>query len=459
MLTNSNNTQSVGVLAGAAGVPGTTNSSGGNARFDSPTAIALDSAGVRYVADTANHTIRKIAAGGGVSTFAGGAGVSGFTDATGTNARFNLPAGLAVDAAKNVYVADTGNHTIRKITSAGVVTTLAGGVGVTGSTDATGTAARFNAPTGLAVDASGNVFVCDAGNHTIRKITSAGVVTTVAGSPGVSGTTNANGGSARFNSPNGITLDTAGNLYVADSGNHAIRKIATNGDVTTFAGLAGTSGSTDASGGSARFNTPKAITIDASGTFHVADSGNHTVRKITSAGVVTTVAGLAGTSGSANGAGTTARFSNPSGIAATPDGFNIYIADTANHTIRRNTLYNTLTPLADRVDGLRFYLWDGTAKRMLTSTDGGASFSSVATGMNTAFALFRTVPGHNGHIWVRAGGSGLYRSTNFGTILHQALLRRRGLSVRLRQSQTRHHPSRHFHLGKNRNYRRLLPQR
>ncbi len=416
LLTNTNNTQSVGVLAGAPGVPGTTNSSGGSARFNSPTAIALDSAGVRYVTDTTNHTIRRISAGGGVDTMAGGAGISGSADnATATNARFNLPAGLAVDTAKNVFVADTGNHTIRKITAAGVVTTLAGSAGSTGFTDATGTAARFNSPAGLAVDASGNVFVCDAGNHTIRKITSARVVTTVAGSPGVSGTTNANGTSARFNSPQGIVVDPSGNLYVTDSGNHAIRKITPAGDVTTFAGLAGTSGSTDATGGSARFNTPKAITLDASGTFHVADSGNHTVRKITSAGVVTTVAGLAGTSGTADGAGTTARFNSPSGIAATPDGLNVYVADTTNHTIRRNTLYNTLAPLADRVEGLRFYLWDGTAKRMLTSTDGGASFSSVATGMNSAFALFRSVPGQNGHLWVRAGTSGLYRSTNSGT--------------------------------------------
>jgi sugar lactone lactonase YvrE len=431
-LTNSNGTQTVAVLAGTAGTPGTTNATGGSARFNSPAAIALDSAGVRYVADTANHTIRKIAAGGAVSTFVGTAGESGSTDTgvmldgTAIVPRFNTPAGITLDAAKNAYVADSGNHTIRKITSGGVVTTLAGVAGLTGSSDggmdpapppdtSPTSLARFNTPTGLAVDAAGNLFVCDAGNHTIRKIiTSTGVVTTLAGSPGLPGTTNANGSNARFNSPNGITLDSAGNLYVTDSGNHAIRKITPTGDVTTFAGLAGTSGSTDATGGSARFNMPKAITLDASGTFHVADSGNHTIRKITSDGVVTTVAGLAGTSGNANGSGTTARFNNPTGIAATPDGFNVYVADTANHTIRRNTLYNTLTPLADRVDGNRFYLWDNTQKRMLTSSDGGASFSVIATGVNSAFAAFRTVPGHNGHIWARAGSSGLYRSTNFG---------------------------------------------
>ncbi|TAE78629.1 MAG: hypothetical protein EAZ65_04525 [Verrucomicrobia bacterium] len=410
----SNGTQTVSILAGSAGTPGTTNATGGDARFNSPSAIALDSSGVRYIADTDNHSIRRVAAGGGVNTMAGGAGVSGSTDATSTNARFNSPAGIAVDAAKNVFVADTANHTIRKITSSGVVTTIAGSPGVPGSTDASGTNARFNSPAGLAIDGSGNLYVCDSANHTIRKITSSGVVTTIAGSPGVSGTTNATGSAASFNNPRGITLDASGNLFVADSGNHAIRRISTAGQVTTFAGLAGSSGSTDATATAARFNTPKAIAIDASGIFYVADSGNHTIRKITSAAVVSTVAGLAGNPGSASGSGTTARFNSPSGIAVTPDGLNCYVADTANHTIRRNYLHNTLTPLADRVDGNRLYLWDNTQKRLLTSSDGGASFSTIATGVNSAFAQFRTVPGHNGHIWARAGASGLYRSTNFG---------------------------------------------
>jgi sugar lactone lactonase YvrE len=414
-LTNSNNTQSVTTLAGAAGTLGSTNSSGGNARFNSPSAIALDLSGIRYIADTGNHTIRRIIANGNVNTLAGGTGIPGSTDATTTNARFNSPAGITVDNSRNVYVADTGNHTIRKITSAGVVTTLAGSPGTPGSNDASGTNARFNTPTGLTVDTSGNVFVCDTGNHTIRKITPTGVVTTIAGLAETSGSTNATATAARFHSPTGITLDASGNLYVADSANHTIRKLNTTNEVTTFAGLTGTSGSTDASTtASARFNTPKAITIDASGTFHIADSGNHTVRKITPAGVVSTVAGSANTPGSANGAGTTARFNNPNSIVTTPDGLNIYLTDNNNHTIRRNTLYNTLTPIADRVDGTRFYLWDNTAKRLLTSTNGGTSFSTAASNMNTAFSQFRTVPGHNGHIWARAGDSGLSRSTNFG---------------------------------------------
>lgn len=407
-------TYGVSTLAGPAGVTGTTNASGGSARFNAPSAIALDSSGIRFVADTANHTIRKIAANAAVSTLAGGAGVSGSLDATTTAARFNAPAGVAVDAAQNVWVADTGNHTIRKITSAGVVTTLAGSAGLSGSTDATGTAARFSSPAGMTVNSSGNLFVCDAGNHTIRKITATGVVTTIAGSPGLPGTTNANGTAARFNAPTGIVIDSSGNLYVADSGNHAVRKVTPAGDVTTIAGSAASSGSTDATGTSARFNSPKAITIDAAGTLYVADSGNHCVRKLTAAGVVTTIAGLAATSGTADGTGTAARFNSPAGIAVTPDGFNLYIADTINHTIRCATPYNTLTPLPDRVDGNRLYLWDNSLKRLLTSTDGGTSFSVVATGVNTAFNQFRTVPGKNGHIWAKAGTSGIYQSSNFG---------------------------------------------
>lgn len=410
----SNGIHTVSTLAGSAGAPGITNATGGDARFNSPSAIALDTTGIRYVADTANHTIRRIVAGGGVNTLAGGAGISGTIDAAGTAARFSAPAGIAVDAAKNVFVADTMNHTIRKITSSGVVTTIAGTPGVSGAVDGAGATARFHSPTGLVLDGSGNLLVCDSGNHCIRKVTAAGVVTTIAGSPGIPGSSNATATAARFLNPNGITINPQGVIYVADSGNHTIRKISASGEVTTFAGLPGSSGVTDATGASARFHSPKAITIDASGTLYVADSGNHSIRKITSSAVVTTVAGLAGSSGTTGGSGSSARFNNPCGIAVTPDAFNFYIADTDSHIIRRSYRHNTLIPLADRVDGNRFYLWDHSQKRLLTSADGGLSFSVIASGVNSAFAAFRTVPGYNGHLWARAGTSGLYRSTNFG---------------------------------------------
>ena len=212
-----------GTLAGLAGSSGSTDGTGSAARFNSPFSIAVDTAGNLFVADGGNHTIRKVTSAGVVTTLAGSAGSSGSTDGTGSAARFNSPEGIAVDTAGNVFVADTFNSTIRKVTSAGVVTTLAGTAGSTGSTDGTGSAARFKFPLDITVDTAGNVFVVDTENHTIRKITSAGVVTTIAGSAGNSGSTDGVGSAARFGSPKGIAVDTAGNLFVADQANHTIR--------------------------------------------------------------------------------------------------------------------------------------------------------------------------------------------------------------------------------------------
>ena len=174
------------LLAGSV-VGGVGNVDGQPGAFNNPNATAVDGAGNVFVADMTNHTIRKISPLGVVTTLAGTAGGLGSADGTGAAARFNYPRGLAVDAAGNVLVADTGNHTIRKISPAGVVTTLAGTAGVQDSTDGTGAAARFNFPQGLAVDAAGNVLVADTSNHTIRKISPAGVVTTVVGAAGVRG--------------------------------------------------------------------------------------------------------------------------------------------------------------------------------------------------------------------------------------------------------------------------------
>jgi len=324
-----------GTLAGLAGSSGSTDGTGSAARFNVPLGVAVDSAGNVFVADTFNHTIRKITSAGVVTTLAGTAGSSGSTDGTGSAARFNFPTSVSVDTSGNVFVADSFANTIRKITSAGVVTTLAGSAGNTGSTDGTGSAARFSSPHGVAVDTAGNVFVADRNNYTIRKVTSAGVVTTLAGTAGSSGSTDATGSAARFDNPIGVTVDSAGNVFVADTYNSTIRKITSAGVVTTLAGLAGFTGSTDGTGSAARFNLPYAVFVDTAGNVFVADNANHTIRKVTSAGVVTTLAGSAGNSGSTDGTGSAARFNSPCGVAVDSVG-NVFVADTSNHTIRNS---------------------------------------------------------------------------------------------------------------------------
>ena len=320
-------------LAGTAGSSGSTDGTGSAARFNQPHGVSVDTAGNVFVADRNNHTIRKVTSAGVVTTLAGSAGISGATDATGSAARFSYPYGVSVDTAGNVFVAEYNAHTIRKVTSAGVVTTLAGSAGLSGSTDATGSAARFRNPIGVSVDTAGNVFVADYGNHTIRKVTSAGVVTTLAGSAGLIGSTDATGSAARFYSPIGVSVDTAGNVFVADTINQTIRKVTSAGVVTTLAGTAGSPGSTDATGSAARFYYPYGVSVDTAGNVFVADTNNHTIRKVTSAGVVTTEAGLANTSGSNNGLGSAARFYSPIGVSVDTAG-NVFVADYGNHTIR-----------------------------------------------------------------------------------------------------------------------------
>jgi len=326
-----------GTLAGLAGSSGSTDATGSAARFAYPTGVAVDTAGNVFVADSFNHTIRKVASAGVVTTLVGNAGSSGSTDATGSAARFYTPIGVAVDTAGNVFVADTFNHTIRKVTSAGVVTTLAGSAGSSGSTDATGSAARFFYPYGVSVDTAGNVFVADTSNHTIRKVTNAGVVTTLAGLAGSLGSTDATGSAARFRSPHWVSVDTAGNVFVADYTNHTIRKVTSAGVVTTLAGSPGSAGSTDATGSAARFYYPRGVAVDTAGNVFVAEATNKTIRKVTSAGVVTTEAGLAGTSGSNNGLGSAARFNSPWGVAVDTAG-NVFVADYANYTIRNSAV-------------------------------------------------------------------------------------------------------------------------
>jgi sugar lactone lactonase YvrE len=326
----------VSTLAGQPLTSGALDGAGRAARFNYPSGIAADNAGNLFLADTNNNTIRKIVASTGVvTTLAGLAGSPGCTDGTGSAARFNNPSGVAVDATGNVYVADTLNHTIRRVTPAGVVNTFAGWPGASGSADGPGINARFQGPQGVAIDASGNLYVADTNNHTVRKmVLSTGIVSTIAGLAGTSGTSDGLGGLVRFNFPSGIAVDGVGDLFVADTENHTIRKILSSGLVSTLAGLPGARGATDGTGSAAGFNSPSALAVDLAGNIYVADTDNHTIRQVVSStGAVTTLAGLAGTSGSADGSGTAARFFGLAGIAVDSNS-NLYVADTNNHTVR-----------------------------------------------------------------------------------------------------------------------------
>jgi sugar lactone lactonase YvrE len=332
-------TDTVDTLAGAASA-GSDNGIGLAAQFRTPGAAVLDANGNLYVADAGNHTIRKVTISGVATTLAGAPGSPGFLDGTGAAARFSTPRGLVLDPAGNLYVADSGNHVIRVISPAGHVTTFAGIAGLPGSLDGTRETARFSLPRGLALDAQGNLYVADTFNFSIRKVTPTGLVTTLAGSPGTAGTANGLGGAARFSSPVALALDAAGNLYVADL--HAIRRVTPAGLVSTFVGDPVLSGSLDGVGTAAGFASPQALALDPAGNLYVADTGNQLVRRVSSSGNVTTVAGSAGWPGSGEGVGTGVRFASPSGVAADALG-NLYVVDAESAKVRVGIL--AATPL------------------------------------------------------------------------------------------------------------------
>ncbi len=319
--------------AGAPGVSGTVNATGAAAQFTQPGGIAVDGSGNAYVADTANDTVREIAPGGIVLPLAGVPDVSGTSNGTGTSAQFASPGGVAVDGSGNVYVADEGNDTIRKIAPGGVVTTIAGSPGISGTVNATGTAALFNSPAAVAVDHSGNVYVADKGNDTIRKIAPGGAVTTIAGIADVSGTADATGTSAaEFNAPSGIAVDEQENIYIADTGNHTIRKIPNGGLVTTIAGMPGIGGTSDGYQSAAQFSGPNGLSVDHNGDLFIADGPADTIREMTPDGTVATIGGTPQITGTVGGLGTAAQFDGPESIAVDFNG-NLYVADTQNDRI------------------------------------------------------------------------------------------------------------------------------
>ena len=344
-------------LAGLAVVAGSADGTNGAARFNGPGGVAVDTNGNVYVADFGNDTIREVTPVGTnwvVTTLAGLAGSPGSANGAGSAARFNGPNGVAVDSAGNLYVADSGNNTIREVTPVGtnwVVTTLAGGL-VPGSADGTNSAARFNYPCTVTLDTNGNLYVADSGNDTIRKMTPVGtnwVVTTLAGLAGSAGRADGTNSAARFNYPYGLALDSAGNIYLGDAQNNTVRKVTpvgTNWVVTTLAGLAGSPGCADGTNSAARFFVVGGGAVDSAGNVYVVDYYNATIREVSPVGtnwVVTTVAGIAGWDGSTDGTGSDASFNNPNGIVMDSAG-NLYVPDYGNDTIRKGFPASSIPP-------------------------------------------------------------------------------------------------------------------
>jgi sugar lactone lactonase YvrE len=328
----------VTTIAGWPGSVGSANGTGWEARFAYPGSVRTDSAGNVYVADSYNNTVRKVTPNGVATTVGGVAGKSGNTNGPVATALLNETAGAAVDASGNLFVADNGNYEIREISASGTVTTLAGS-GAPGVVDGAGTAASFFDPQNLAIDTGGNLYVADGMGNVIRKVTPSGQVSTFAGAgvsgrAGPAGSQDGTGSAAEFNDPTGIAVDVRGNLYVADAVNDTIRMINPAGVVTTLAGSPGLSGSADGSGPAARFSNPAGVGVDAVGNVYVADNGNNTIRMITPEGVVTTLAGSAGSEENIDGLPGNARFAGPGDVTIDNSGI-IYVADSQNMTIRR----------------------------------------------------------------------------------------------------------------------------
>jgi uncharacterized protein (TIGR03437 family) len=329
----------INTIAGTAGTAGFVGDGGAPsaAEFSSPSAVALDSSGNLYIADTVNHCIRKIS-GNIITTIAGTGGTAGYSGdlAAATAAYLSSPSALAFDSSGNLYIADTGNNVIRKISG----TTISTVVGIQGQGGAYGgdlgpaTSANLNQPTDIAFDSAGNYYISDNANERIRRVDTAGNITTYVGATG--GT---NGTSGKLNAPNGLGFDASGALYIADSGNNRLAKYIPPSSFTNFAGNESPGfGGDGGPASSAQISKPVGLTFDAAGSIYFTDTNNSRIRKITPDGIITTIAGSRFTGYSGDGGpATSAALSFPRSIAISPNG-TVYIADTGNHVIR------TLTP-------------------------------------------------------------------------------------------------------------------
>ena len=383
---------------------GTADGTGAAARFFTPSGIAVDHTGTLIVADTSNHTVRKITPGGVVTTFVGTAGVPGASDGYRPTAVFNMPYGIAAGPAADIYVADSENHTIRRVNHDGIVTTVAGLALMPGAADGAGTAARFNRPLGLAVDGTGNVYVADTSNHTIRKISANGDVTTLAGVAGSLGFADGVGAAARFYFPTSIELAPDGKLYVTDWGNDLIRTVTTNGVVATVAGDRGVRGHADGRGSAARFTTAYDVAVGADGIAFVADTLNYSIRKITG-DVVTTLAGASSKGANIDGPAAVARFTYPYGIVAAADG-TLFVTDGGLGTpIRKVSPSGVVTTVAGSYSEAGSADGPGAAARFRGASALALGLNGVLYVADTANHTVRTIT-PDGEVGTLAGAAG-----------------------------------------------------
>ena len=406
---------SVDLLAGNVGGEGNADGRGPAARFNLPQGVTVAPDGSVFIADRLNHTIRRISPVGDVTTFAGQPGRRGYADGAAANAMFNTPIGITSDSAGNLYVADTQNdairrvtpdgfvstvsrrddavplrlpsgvamdargtiyvvdgaHTVRKLRADGTPTVLAGVPTVWGARDGQGSQAYFDDPFGITVAANGDLIVAEARGRTIRRVTPAGFVTTIAGAWRSFGSVDGPAAQARFGAPLGVAVDAQGAIYVLD-GNHSIRKISVDGIVSTFAGISGMPGEADGAPQQARFRDPAGIAIGPAGVLYVSD-GSNTVRRVTSSGTVATLAGMPSRSGMSDGSGGSARFRTPAGLAADGQG-NVFVTDIDAHTIRRIDVTGNVTTLAGLAG--QFGSADGTGAEARFHLPQGLSYSS-----------------------------------------------------------------------------------